>query len=166
MPKWREFQAERRARTREFYRRHKWYRILQAVLVVLIVAPVIAIVLFLDYGDAFGLAIGAARDLAALGVILVAGILAIVVTAIIAQARWREDVRITETFVTIGLVAIPVIWWVVATCLLDVVADGPTPAGCLVGAADLVFAGMGWMLAWDFSGPIVDFLRARNVSRS
>ncbi len=166
MPTWREFQAERRASTREFYRRHRGFRVLHAALLVLIVAPLVVIVVLLDYGDALGLPIGATRDLASLGVILVAGLAALIVTAVIAQARWREEARVTETFVAIGLLAIPLTWWVVATCVLDVVADGPTPAGCLVGAADLVVAGMGWMLAWDFAGPIVDFMRARNPSGS
>jgi len=166
MPTWREFQAGRRAQTREFYRRHKRLRLLHVALLALIVAPVIAIVLFLDYGDSLGLPIGAPRVLASWGVVLAAGILAIAVTAIIAQARWREESRITETFVTIGFFAVPVMWWVAATCVLDVVADGRTPAGCLVGASALIFAGMGWMLAWDFAGPIVDFLRARDSSRS
>ncbi len=159
MPTWREFQANRRAQTREFFRRHKRMRWLHALLFILIVVPVIATILFLDYGDSLGLPVGAPRYQAALGAVIVAGVTILLITGTLAVARWREESRITEAFVALGFVAIPVIWWIAATCVLDIVADGPTTASCSSGTVDIVFGGMAWMVGWVLAGPIVDFLR-------
>jgi len=158
MTSWREFQAQRRVRSREFFARRKALRLSRAFLVVLILVPPFATTVLLDYGDLLGLGTGTPRYQLALAVVLFTGVGVLGIVVALAVARWKAEGRLTEAFAAVGFAAIPVAWLAVAACVLDLKADAPA---CGSGAIDLVFGSTIWMLGWIFLGPFVDFFRER-----
>jgi len=126
------------------------------LLLSLIFVPVVATGVLLDYGELFAPPAGASRYQAALAVIVLTALALFAIVVTFALARWKEEARVTEALVAVGLAAIPIAWVAVASCFRDPKADAPT---CASGAVDIVFASMAWMLAWILAGPAVDFLR-------
>src|SRR2546428_3147892 len=153
---WRQFQLDRRTQTQEFFRRHRGFRLLRVLLLSLIFVPVVATGVLLDYGELFAPPAGASRYQAALAVIVLTALALFAIVVTFALARWKEEARVTEALVAVGIAAIPIAWVAVASCFLDLKADAPT---CTSGAVDIVFASMAWMFAWILAGPAVDFLR-------
>jgi len=118
--------------------------------------PVVAIGVLVENGELFALPAGASRYQAALTVIVLTALALFAIAVTFALARWKEEARVTEALVAVGIAAIPIAWVAVASCFLDLKADAPT---CTSGAVDIVFASMAWMFAWILAGPAVDFLR-------
>src|SRR5207245_8541626 len=106
MISWREFQAQRRIRSREFFTRRKALRLSRAFLVVLVFVPPFDTTVLLEYGDLLGLGTGTPRYQLALGVVLFTGVGVLGIVVVLAMARWKAEGRLTEALAAVGLAAI------------------------------------------------------------
>ena len=158
MRAWREFEAQRRVRTRDFYSRHRHLRILRLLLWPSTLGPLIAVIIVPDYGDRLGLPDGTPRLLIAMTAIGLMVLVILGITAALAWGLWREERRLSEAFGAVGLASLPIALLALAPCVVDL---RPDSASCGAATFYAVLVSICWVTAWSIAGPLADFVRSR-----